>query len=82
MQKLQLNLDMPAAYAQWGYWPASRMTPNTSGVSRGCIESQSNHFGPARLFRWLRRHAMSFERAGLSEPRIPMALTTRPPKCG
>ena len=40
--------------------------------------SQSNHSRPARLLRSLRRQAASFERAGLSEARIPIALTRRP----
>ena len=76
MRKLQPSRYVPAEQARCGDWPASGMTRNMSASSMPWIGSRSNHSRPGRRLRSLRRQGVSFERAGLSEGRIPIASST------
>ena len=70
MQKTQDSLDIPAAEAQCGDWPALRVTWKMSSVERLKIGSQSKTSRPATLNRSLRRQGSFLARATLSSARI------------
>ena len=68
--------------AEWGEWPASRMTRNSSSVERSKTGSQSNTSRHATFSRSSHSYGAFPVRAGHTSARMTMALTSRPLKRG